>query len=85
MSEKLKSPAITNKKLPKPPDVRVKPDQSEPPAYRPRTPLGERLWAIRQRIIASGEPLLSWEELERELAYPSELPLALEGKHRCAG
>ena len=68
MSEKLKSPTLTNKKLPKSPDVRVNPDQSELPAYRPRTPLGERLWAIRQRIVASGEPLLSWEDLERELA-----------------
>lgn len=33
-----------------------------------RTPLGERLMRIRQRIVNSGTPLLSWEELEREVA-----------------
>ncbi len=36
--------------------------------WQPRTALGRRLWAIRQRIVATGEPLLSWEDLERELA-----------------
>ena len=36
--------------------------------YHPHTDLGRRLWAIRERIVASGEPLLSWEALERELA-----------------
>jgi hypothetical protein len=30
--------------------------------------LGERLLRIRERIIASGEPLLSWTEIEREVA-----------------
>ncbi len=33
-----------------------------------RTELGERLMQIRQRIIASPEPLLSWAEIEREIA-----------------
>ena len=33
-----------------------------------RTPLGERLSRIREQIIASGEPLLSWEGIEREVA-----------------
>lgn len=37
-------------------------------SYRPRTALGQRLWAIRARIIASGEPLLAPEEVEREVA-----------------
>lgn len=37
-------------------------------SYRPKTPLGERLWRIRADIIASGEPLFSWEEVEKELA-----------------
>ena len=36
-------------------------------AYRPKTPLGQKLWKIRERIIASGEPLLSWEAIEHEL------------------
>jgi hypothetical protein len=35
---------------------------------QPRTRLGERLLRIRERIIASGEPLLSWAEIEREVA-----------------
>jgi hypothetical protein len=30
--------------------------------------LGERLAQIREKIVASGEPLLSWEEIEREFA-----------------
>jgi hypothetical protein len=34
----------------------------------PRTRLGERLLRIRAQIIASGEPLLSWDDVEREVA-----------------
>jgi hypothetical protein len=37
-------------------------------SYIPKTPLGRRLWEIRARIVASGEPLLGWEEIEREVA-----------------
>ncbi|NUQ45984.1 MAG: hypothetical protein HUU22_08120 [Phycisphaerae bacterium] len=33
----------------------------------PRTPLGERLRALRRRIVASGRPLLDWDGLESEL------------------
>jgi len=33
-----------------------------------RTSLGKQLLRIREQIIASGEPLLSWEEIEREVA-----------------
>jgi hypothetical protein len=36
------------------------------PGHR-RTALGKRLDEIRERIKASGEPLLSWEEVDREL------------------
>ena len=32
------------------------------------SPLGRRLREIRARIVASGVPLLNWEELEREIA-----------------
>jgi hypothetical protein len=38
------------------------------PPTLPRTPLGKRLLRVRERIIASGEPLLSWAEIEREIA-----------------
>ena len=34
----------------------------------PRTSLGRRLWAIRRGIVASGTSLLSWEEIDREIA-----------------
>ncbi len=34
----------------------------------PRTRLGEQLLRLRERIIASGEPLLSWAEIEHEVA-----------------
>ncbi len=33
-----------------------------------RTKLVRRLWKIRSRIVASGEPLLGWKEIEREMA-----------------
>jgi len=33
-----------------------------------RTPLGRQLWKIRSRVIASGEPLLGWKEIEQEIA-----------------
>ncbi len=36
--------------------------------YQPKTPLGRKLVSIRAKIIASGEPLLNWEEIEREVA-----------------
>ncbi len=36
--------------------------------YKPRTPLGKKLLDLRKKIIASGEPLLSWEGIEREVA-----------------
>ncbi|MGH7488631.1 MAG: hypothetical protein ACREMY_23980 [bacterium] len=45
-------------------------DQSSLPEeeFKPRTPLGRRLWELRKRIIASGQPLLDWDDLEREIA-----------------
>lgn len=33
-----------------------------------RTPLGRQLWKIRSRLVASGEPLLGWKEIEQEIA-----------------
>lgn len=36
--------------------------------YRPKTSFGARLWALRQKAIAMGEPLLTSRELEREIA-----------------
>jgi hypothetical protein len=36
--------------------------------YVPRTELGRQLMEIRARIEASGQPLLSLEEFEREMA-----------------
>lgn len=32
-----------------------------------RTALGKRLWELRQRIVASGQPLLTWDELSHEV------------------
>ena len=34
----------------------------------PRTPLGKKLLEIRQKIVASGRPLLDWDDIDRELA-----------------
>jgi predicted nucleic acid-binding protein len=36
-------------------------------AFVPQTELGHRLWIIRQRIVSSGQPLLDWQAIEREL------------------
>jgi hypothetical protein len=36
--------------------------------YQPRTALGRRLWSLRKRILASGEPPLTWDEIDREVA-----------------
>jgi hypothetical protein len=35
--------------------------------FVPQTELGRRLWVIRQRIVSSGQPLLDWQAIEREL------------------
>jgi excisionase family DNA binding protein len=40
--------------------------QAKPPLQF-KTPLGRRLWKIRSRLVASGEPLLGWEEVEQEI------------------
>lgn len=37
-------------------------------SYQPKTPLGKRLLEIRKQIIESGEPLLDWDDLQREIA-----------------
>jgi hypothetical protein len=36
--------------------------------FRPKTELAARLWEIRQRIIASGTPLLDWDGVRKEVA-----------------
>jgi hypothetical protein len=36
--------------------------------YVPRTELGRRLLELRAKAVRAGMPLLSWEELEREVA-----------------
>jgi hypothetical protein len=41
---------------------------NEAVAARPRTSLGEQLSCIRERIVASGEPLLSWGDIDQEIA-----------------
>jgi hypothetical protein len=46
----------------------IKPHGEAVPPQPPRTELGKELSRIRDRIIASGEPLLSWAEIEREIA-----------------
>ena len=35
--------------------------------FVPQTPLGKKLWEIRQRAIAAGLQLLNEEEIEQEL------------------
>jgi len=53
-------------------------DWSEDPAFEPRTELGEQLREARRAIIRVGLPLLTWDEIEHEVAerrgnhYPDE-------------
>jgi hypothetical protein len=44
--------------------------ETTPPEFDfvPQTPLGKKLWEIRQRAIAAGLQLLNEEEIEQELA-----------------
>jgi len=35
--------------------------------FRPRTALGQELWKLRKRIVASGEPLLDDDQIEEEV------------------
>jgi hypothetical protein len=37
------------------------------PSFIPRTPLAQRLWELRQAVLASGIPLLSLDEIRQEL------------------
>jgi TfoX/Sxy family transcriptional regulator of competence genes len=41
---------------------------SDPDEPRLRTPLGRRLWLLRQQAVRSGQPLLDWDDLSREVA-----------------
>ena len=43
-------------------------ETSQPFLYAPQTALGKRLVEIRAKIIASGEPLLDWDGVEKEIA-----------------
>ena len=36
--------------------------------YHPQTSFGKELMEIRKRIVASGERLLDWDEIEKEVA-----------------
>jgi virulence-associated protein VagC len=50
------------------PTVENAPAHSEGVAYVPKTPLGKRLWSLRQEAIAAGMKLLTAEEIEQEIA-----------------
>jgi hypothetical protein len=43
------------------------PSRVEPVSYIPKTPLGKRLCELRAKIVASGEPLLTAEDIDREI------------------
>ena len=69
MVQKLKKPRLLREReRSHPVDTPVKVEPPAPTTYRPETTLGRKLWEIRKRIVASGEPLLSWDDIEREVA-----------------
>jgi len=37
-------------------------------AFNPKTELARCLWEIRTKIIASGEPLLNWDGIQKEIS-----------------
>jgi hypothetical protein len=39
------------------------------------TPLAQKLWELRQKIVASGRPLLDWDDIEREIAGQRGAPI----------
>lgn len=43
-------------------------ESTKPLTYMPKTPLGERLLAIRGKIVATGGTLLTRDEIEKEVA-----------------
>ena len=43
------------------------PAQEKATDFSPRTTLARRLWELRQKIVASGEALLNWDEIERDV------------------
>ena len=45
----------------------VQPGGQSPNSFVPRTELGRRLLRIRRKILASGQPLLDWHDIESEL------------------
>lgn len=50
-----------------PRETRTRP-KTRAATFRPKTELGRELWALRQKILASGEPLLDADEIEQEVA-----------------
>jgi hypothetical protein len=50
-------------------DMETKTDTPTTPttAKVARTPFGKKLLEIRQRIMASGRPLLDWDDIDREM------------------
>ncbi|ACK71222.1 conserved hypothetical protein [Gloeothece citriformis PCC 7424] len=50
----------------------IKSLQSNPPlpesSYQPKTELGKKLMLLRAKALEAQPPLLTWEELEREIA-----------------
>ena len=45
----------------------IESNYKKPISSKPRTGLGKKLLRFRERILASGEPLLTWEDIEREI------------------
>lgn len=43
-------------------------EAAKPLIYAPRTSLGEKLLAIREKIAATGAPLLDQDEINKEIA-----------------
>ena len=46
--------------------IRRRKETPKEPEFVPRTALGRKLWAFRQKILKDGTPLLSYDEILAE-------------------
>jgi hypothetical protein len=43
-------------------------DWAEDDSFHPKTELGRLFWESRRKVLASGQPLLNWDDIDRLLS-----------------
>ncbi len=70
LTHKRQLPSATSSEVDSEGDPAPQPSAPQPTVYVPKTPLGKRLWELRQQAIAAGMKLLIPEEIEQEIRNP---------------